>query len=107
MERCESCDRELASNWKFCIYCGRPMVRRPSHGAERLPATMLPGAAFPAPAMPAGESSVGLLASAIRDETVEPKERKYDAPFWVGVAMGVLGLALIIYAAVQIYASNA
>ena len=32
---------------------------------------------------------------------------KYDAPFWVGVGMGALGLVLIVYAAIQIYASYA
>ena len=48
-----------------------------------------------------------MLPAAIRPEPEEPAGRKYDAPFWVGVAMGVLGLVLIIYAAVQIYAANA
>jgi hypothetical protein len=103
MERCESCGRELAENWKFCIYCGRPMVRHTASDSI-LSTALLPGATLPAALQ---DQSVSVLASAIRSEAAEPKERKYDGPFWVGVAMGVLGLALIIYAAVQIYASNA
>jgi hypothetical protein len=82
MERCESCDREVASEWKYCIYCGRPTPQLRPRKADKLPA-------------------------AFRPEVAEPSVRKYDAPFWVGVAMGVLGLALIIYAAVQIYGSYA
>lgn len=84
MERCKSCDHELSSGWKFCIYCGRPMTPRSRHKAEEPPAAIRPKPKDP----------------------LEPTARKYDAPFWVGVAMGVLGLALIIYAAVQIYSSN-
>jgi hypothetical protein len=88
MERCDSCGRELASTWKFCIYCGRPM---------RAAAPALAGVPAAAPmAIPA----------AIRpDLSTEPPEKKYDAPFWVGVGMGALGLVLIVYAAIQIYAS--
>lgn len=86
MERCESCGRELASTWKFCIYCGRPL----RHGT------------------PALATASGAIPAAIRPGLdVGPAARKYDAPFWVGVGMGGLGLVLIIYAAVQIYASYA
>lgn len=86
MELCESCGRELASTWKFCIYCGRPL----RHGTIALAAAS------------------GVIPAAIRPGLdVDPSARKYDAPFWVGVGMGGLGLVLIIYAAVQIYASYA
>jgi hypothetical protein len=48
------------------------------------------------------------IPSAIRpDSDGEPPARRYDAPFWVGVGMGALGLALIIYAAIQIYTTYA
>ena len=137
MERCESCDRELASNWKFCIYCGRPLARSDKHSATIQPTLPHPSPALPRPALPGtvlpgtslpGSSLAGaarpvaalptsapgsamlpaaMLPAAIRPEPEEPAVRRYDAPFWVGVAMGVLGLVLIIYAAVQIYAANA
>ncbi len=86
MERCDSCDRELASRWKFCIYCGRPQRRG-------TPALAMASASIPAAIRP------GL--------DLDPPTKKYDTPFWVGVAMGVLGLVLIVYAAIQIYASYA
>lgn len=82
MERCESCGRELAPNWKFCIYCGRP-VRR------------------------SGEPALTGIPAAIRPELDEDPRRRYDTPFWIGVGMGVVGLALIVYAALQIYGSYA
>ena len=89
MERCESCGRELASTWKYCIYCGRPMVT----------------AVRPVAALAAVEDRIP---AAIRPELDdEPPARKYDAPFWVGISMGALGLALIIYAAIQIYTAYA
>jgi hypothetical protein len=84
MDLCESCDRELAAEWKFCIYCGRPRIAGKSGSTVTLPAAIRPDSL-----------------------DVEKPRRRYDAPFWVGVAMGVLGLALIIYAAVQIYGSYA
>ncbi|MBB5632862.1 hypothetical protein BKA04_001085 [Cryobacterium mesophilum] len=46
-----------------------------------------------------------MIPSAFRPDVDEPQTRKYDAPFWVGVGMGILGLTLIIYAAVIIYGS--
>lgn len=85
MERCESCERELAAEWKFCIHCGRPVSRSPVSRRTGTEHEAIP--------------------SAIRPDVEEPPHRKYDAPFWVGVGMGVLGLALIIYAAVLIYGS--
>jgi hypothetical protein len=48
------------------------------------------------------------IPAAIRPDADEDlPARKYDAPFWVGVSMGALGLALIIYAAIQIYTTYA
>ncbi|HEU4850109.1 MAG TPA: zinc ribbon domain-containing protein [Terrimesophilobacter sp.] len=90
MERCDSCGRELASTWKFCIYCGRPMHR-----------------AVPAPAFATAPTTPASIPSAIRPDFGFEPAKKYDAPFWVGVGMGALGLVLIVYAAVQIYASYA
>ena len=81
MEHCASCDRELAPHWKYCLYCGRPFV------------------AAPIPS----RSAVQL---APKDGLVEPPPRRYDGAFWVGVGMGVLGLVLIVYAAIQIYGSQ-
>lgn len=78
MERCEGCGREVASTWNYCIYCGRSL-----HAAAEIPAAIRP------------------------DSDGEPPARKYDAPFWVGVSMGALGLVLIIYAAIQIYTTYA
>lgn len=84
MERCEGCGRELASTWKYCIYCGRPLATPQRVGAER----DIPAAIRPAPDTAADAPG---------------RRGRYDAPFWVGVSMGVLGLALIVYAAIQIY----
>jgi hypothetical protein len=86
MERCAGCGRELDAGWKYCIYCGRPLaaLRREGDG-RNIPAAIRPGS-HTAPDVPG------------------PKSR-YDAPFWVGVGMGVLGLALIVYAAIQIYST--
>lgn len=78
MERCASCDRELAATWKFCVYCGRPFVAATS-------------------------TQIREAFSETIDEQRAPRQRKNDGAFWVGVGMGVLGLVLIIYAAVQIY----
>lgn len=82
MDRCASCDREQASTWNFCIYCGRPLTSMDDTSLDDIPA-------------------------AIRADAEVPERRKYDGPFWVGVGMGVLGLTLIIYAAIQIYGSYA
>lgn len=79
MNRCASCDRELASTWKFCLYCGQSTATA-DFDFEEIP-------------------------SAIRGEDEPAEPSKYDGPFWVGISMGVLGLALIIYAAIQIYGS--
>ena len=81
MDRCASCEREIASTWRFCIYCGRPVVAATSKQIREAIA----------------ETS---------DGDAEPRPRKYDGVFWVGVGMGALGLGLIIYAAVQIYGST-
>lgn len=84
MERCDGCGRELASTWKFCIHCGRPQRRAAAQaavGSAAIPAAIRPGV-----------------------DLHEPTS-KYDTPFWVGVGMGALGLVLIVYAAIQIYAS--
>ncbi|HEY9498022.1 MAG TPA: hypothetical protein VIQ78_03270 [Terrimesophilobacter sp.] len=78
MEPCEGCGREVEGSWKYCVYCGRPM-----HAARNIPSAIRP------------------------DSDGEPPARRYDAPFWVGVGMGALGLALIIYAAIQIYTTYA
>ncbi|MBX3077692.1 MAG: zinc ribbon domain-containing protein [Cryobacterium sp.] len=118
MDSCESCGRELASRWKFCIYCGRPTL----HSAERSAAILsssvasrssnrldpLAAAGLPSPAK-SGASSLPVPApsTALPPDPAESMTSKYGAGFWVGVAMGALGLVLIIYAAVQIYASNA
>ena len=85
MERCGSCGHELASTWKFCIYCGRPLRR----------------------ATPGPTTEPGAIPSAIRRGLDTTPARRYDAPFWVGAGMGALGLVLIVYAAIQIYASYA
>lgn len=78
MERCASCDRELAATWKFCIYCGRPFVAATS-------------------------KQIRDSFAEAGNEQRKPPQRKNDGAFWVGVGMGVLGLVLIIYAAIQIY----
>lgn len=80
MDSCSSCGRDLASAWKFCIYCGRPL-----HSDTPTPSVA--------------------SAAAIRAEIVEAPSRKYDGPFWVGISMAALGLVLIIYWAVQVYGS--
>lgn len=87
MERCASCERELASTWKFCIYCGRPFI-----AAKIAPLTKVRDRKPPVPS---------------QQDHDEPRERKYDGTFWVGMAMGALGLVLIIYAAIQIYGASA
>ncbi len=81
MEHCASCERELAAHWNFCVYCGRPFA----------------AATQPKPAAAPIETDSG---------HGEPRQRKYDGAFWVGVGMGALGLVLIVYAAVQIYGSQ-
>lgn len=90
MGRCVSCERELKSTWKFCVYCGQPFVPASEVGPELGAELELEPEAIPA---------------AIRGEPEEPRRRKYDGAFWVGVGIGALGLVLIIYAAVQIYRS--
>lgn len=86
MERCASCERELASTWKFCIYCGRPFIAaagsKPATKRDHTPSVQTDG------------------------ESPGTREGKYDGTFWVGMAMGALGLVLIVYAAIQIYSAN-
>lgn len=98
MDRCASCQRELASTWKFCLYCGRPLVLAsevaPELGVDSHPELDL-------------ERELEAIPAAIRDESEPPPRRKYDGAFWVGVSMGSLGLVLIVYAAVQICGSQA
>ena len=110
MEHCESCDRELAAEWKYCIYCGRPVARAAASRAAAsaiaaTPSTVSPNTVSPSSAAARSKADKVVIPSAIRADIDEPPGRKYDAPFWVGVGMGVLGLALIIYAAVLIYGS--
>ncbi len=100
MERCESCGRELSAEWKYCIYCGRPISRSALSRVDAARTTVVPRAA---PTRSGAEQEV--IPSAFRPDVDEPQTRKYDAPFWVGVGMGILGLTLIIYAAVIIYGS--
>lgn len=84
MERCASCERELASSWKFCLYCGRPFIPASGSAAAKVPNRT--------PSLP------------VEHDDGEPRPRKFDGTFWVGVAMGFVGLALIVYAATQIFA---
>lgn len=118
MDSCESCGRELDSRWKFCIYCGRPTLHSAERSAAILSSTVaspstsnldaLPTAGLPSPARPRAASlPVPAPSTALPPDPSESMTSKYGAGFWVGVAMGALGLVLIIYAAVQIYASNA
>lgn len=100
MDRCASCERELASTWQFCIYCGRPLVL----ANDVPPALDTRTTDIPEPEL---DSEPDEIPAAIRVEHDEPPARRYDGAFWVGVGMGALGLILIIYAAVQIVGSAA
>lgn len=115
MDRCASCERELASTWKFCLYCGRPLVlvsgvkaKLGTNPSPRLE-TDIESAVKPTSMRELDpELGIDAIPAAIRveqDEHVEQERRKYDGAFWVGVGMGLLGLVLIIYAAVQILGS--
>lgn len=81
MDRCAACGRELESTWKFCIYCGRPLVIDRSARAEAIP-------------------------SAIRADYVAPQTRERGTAFWVAVGIGILGVAVIIFLAVRIFGSH-
>lgn len=40
------------------------------------------------------------------DDDLPQRGVTHDAPFWVGVAMGVTGLGIIIFAATQMFSAN-
>ena len=40
------------------------------------------------------------------EDELSRRGRKHDAPFWVGVSMGVAGLGIIIFAATEMLASH-
>lgn len=157
MERCEGCARELASPWRYCIYCGRPLRRAAPPATETLtPAPVAAPAPAPAPepepalvpaglprpiagsalmpevtavlfdrapagaAAPAREPLSDLLHAPAPDSPLDPipgairpdpapddTPSRFDTPFWVGLTLAVVGAALIVYAAIQIYASYA
>lgn len=85
MERCASCDRELAGHWNYCIYCGRPFVA----------ATTRRSVAAHHPHGPARATAPVIAAL-----------RRRGSTFWITAGIAVLGLALIIYAALQIFGSR-
>jgi hypothetical protein len=82
MERCAGCERELAASWKFCVYCGRPLVAATS-------------------------THIREAYSEASDAHGGPHRRKHGGAFWLGIGIGVFGLAVLIYAATQIYGSAA
>lgn len=88
MDECENCGRTLASHWKFCLYCGRPMAAtKPAPLPERTPVT-------------------GQFVFDDADDDLPQRARKFDGPFWLGITLGVAGLGIIIFAAAQMISAN-
>lgn len=111
MDHCASCERELATTWNFCIYCGRPLVLashgNPRSGHERNGECDAKPDDEPTPDPEALPEAIPAAIRVELEHPDEPPQRKYGGPFWVGMSMGLLGLVLIIYAVVQIYGPHA
>jgi hypothetical protein len=75
MARCENCDAELQSQWKFCVRCG-----------TKVPAGGGPGV-IPAAIRPQDSS----------DQIEPPVRRRFDWHVLAGILVGVVGAAAIIY----------
>ena len=84
MDICPICRSELAPEWKYCVRCGTPIVH-----PEALAGSLEP------------------IPSAIRpDPGTAPAGARLNARVVFGIAMGSLGLAVVVYALVSILGSR-
>jgi hypothetical protein len=85
VETCPICRSELAPEWKFCVHCGTPIVHpdEPAASAEPIPPAIRPDPVV-----------------------VAPSRRGLNGRVVFGIAMGSLGLAVVIYALVSILGSR-
>ena len=87
MDICPICRSELAPEWKYCVRCGTPIVH---------------------PEAPAGSlESYKIHPRPIRpDPGTAPAGARLNARVVFGIAMGSLGLAVVVYALVSILGSR-
>ncbi len=123
MSKCTNCGAELDPAWKFCIVCGAPVPR--SDGAEAAPETAAPPRApetSPAPRAPvASEAPIeeppatAAIPAAVRPSAEDdfddeyddvPRARKPDVAVLIGVAVTVIGIALIVAVAVVLFSPH-
>jgi hypothetical protein len=98
VDTCPICRSELAPEWKFCVHCGTPVVVADEPAATTAqPVTVADEPVWPPEPIP----------SAIRPETESvPAHRRLNARVVFGIAMGALGLAVVLYALVSILGSR-
>ncbi|HEY0259537.1 MAG TPA: zinc ribbon domain-containing protein [Lacisediminihabitans sp.] len=128
MSKCTNCGAELDPAWKFCIVCGTSVPR--SDGAEAAPEIVAPPRAPetppgpPAPAVseasvseaPAEEPPVTTaIPAAVRPSAEDdfddeyddvPRARKPDVAVLIGVAVTVIGIALIVTVAIVLFSPH-
>ncbi len=90
MERCVGCGREVTSEWKFCVYCGRSVSASATPGDDQVPVAI--------------RSETPDLAKDDSDDS--GRLGQYSGTFWVAVAMGATGLVVIIFAVIQMATTN-
>ena len=90
MARCAPCDAELQPQWKFCVRCGTKVsaaevaVPVDSARSEQTPIV--------APGIPAA-----IRPHELSDDAEPPARRRFDWHVLVGILVGVVGAAAIIY----------
>ncbi|MBK4348331.1 zinc ribbon domain-containing protein [Lacisediminihabitans changchengi] len=102
MATCENCNAELQPQWKFCVRCGTKVAPGSATPAPVIPALAIPATVAPAPVVPAPVTPAPLIPAAIRphelsDDVEPPARRSFDWHVLVGILVGVVGAAAIIY----------
>ena len=98
MARCENCDAELQPQWKFCVRCGTKVAVTETAVAtvdsRNDPAPVI--APVTAPDIPAAIPAA-IRPHEVGDGTEPPTRRRFDWHVLVGILVGVVGAAAIIY----------
>lgn len=91
MGDCVNCGRELQPEWKFCIYCGTALL-------PRRPEVQIPSAIRPEPS--SGTGIDALNEPDDEDLDLPRRKKRIDIPLTIGIALGVAGIALVVYMAI-------
>ena len=99
MVRCENCDAELQPQWKFCVRCGAKVTTATSAPVPVDPTPIVESrlvhAPEPAPAAPAIPAAI--RPHELTADVEPPAGRRFDWHVLVGILVGVVGAAVIVY----------